>query len=160
MASEGRPALARRLLRGLNKSATGNAQAFGFSITVTVTFGVLAARQPSPTTAELFAFAMSAVAAFSLLNVVVAQLIRVQPDEVTSRRVILLSTATDFLAVAAAIGCALALRGLTSGLVRWSLAPLTAGLAYVIVQSIELTVGQEEAKESADSSESSESSES
>ncbi len=131
-------------LRGLNKSATGNAQAYGFSISITVTFGVLSAKQPAPTTADLFMFALSAVAAFSLLNVAVAHLLRTEPSQVTSSRTVLLSTATDFLAVAAAVGCAFAIRSVTTGLPRWSLAPLTATVAYVLVQAVELTVGQEE----------------
>lgn len=124
----------------------GNAQAFGFSITVTVTFGVVSADQASESTPELMVFALSAVAAFSLLNLLVAHLTRKRPSGTSSSRVVLISTATDFLAVAAAVGCALGVRYLATGLTRWSIAPLFAGLAYVLVQSIELAVGQRQTR--------------
>ena len=137
-------------LRGLHESATGNAQAFGFSITITVTFGVCSADQPSASTPELMIFAVSGVAAFSLLNLLVAHLVKTRSDRATSNRVVLIATATDFLAVAAAVGCAIGVRYLAAGLTRWSLAPLAAGLAYVLVQSIELAIGQQETKASQD----------
>ena len=138
--------VSRRFLRGLHESATGNAQAFGFSITVTVTFGVVSADQASESTAELLIFALSAVAAFSLLNLLVAHIVRRRPSGPSSNRVVLISTATDFIAVAAAVGGALGVRALATGLARWSIAPMVAGLVYVLVQSTELAVGQEEAK--------------
>src|SRR3569623_859757 len=89
--------VSRKFLRGLHESATGNAQAFGFSITVTVTFGVVSADQSSESTAELMVFALSSVAAFSLLNLLVAHIVRRRPSGPSTNRVVLLSTATDFL---------------------------------------------------------------
>ncbi|HLQ86265.1 MAG TPA: hypothetical protein VK110_08960 [Salinisphaeraceae bacterium] len=64
----------KRYLQGLKIAASGNAQAFGFSILITVSYGVAATLGSPPTYGEQIGFAMSAVAAFSLLNVLVAYL--------------------------------------------------------------------------------------
>lgn len=135
--------LAGGFLRGLNASVTGNAQAYGFSITVTVTFGVVNAAESQPTRLELLCFAIAAVGAFSLLNVVVALTNR-EGDPVTPQRALLLGTATDFVAVAAAIGVAIAVTVLVQGWAAWLLSPFLAGLVYVLVQSVELAIGQDE----------------
>lgn len=137
-------AWARRFVRGLNTSVAGNSQAFGFSIAVTVTFGVVSSAQGNPSTAELMGFAMSAVAAFSVLNLVVARLMRTEPCETESTRVLLIATATDFLAVGAAVGAAIGICHAADGWSAWVLAPLCAGVVYVLVQSIELAVGERE----------------
>lgn len=131
----------RRLIRGLNVSVSENAQAFGFSITITVGFGVVSVIHPGPSLPDLFGFALSAVAAFSLLNLVVARLVRSDID-VASTRAVLIGTATDFVAVAAAIGAAVGISELVDGWMVWELAPFVAGLLYVFVQAIELAVGQ------------------
>lgn len=118
----------------------GNAQAFGFSITVTVTFGVVSSAQPDPSLTDLFAFAMAAVAAFSLLNLVVAYLLTRQQDVPEPTRVLLVATATDLLAVAGAVFAAVVVRWLCRGVATWILAPFCAGLIYVFVQAVELAV--------------------
>ena len=142
-ASSEHPTWGRLFLRGLSTSAGGNSQAFGFSITITVTYGI-ASSEGTPTTPELLAFAMAAVAAFSLVNVVVARLLHDEEAGTGSSRVVMLATATDFFAVGAGICAALGARALLGGWAVWVGAPLLAGLAYVIVQSVELTVGQRE----------------
>ena len=131
-------------LRGLNASVTGNAQAFGFSITVTVTYGVISSAQGNPSLPELIGFALSGVAAFSLFNLLVARLIRTESSAPERTRVLLIATATDFLAVGAGLGAAIGIRYAVGGWGAWVLAPLCAGLIYVLVQSIELAVGQRE----------------
>lgn len=130
------------LARGLDASVTGNAQAFGFSITVTVTFGVVTTAEGSPSRLDLLGFAMAAVAAFSLLNLVVAAFRRGDPASETPERALLVGTATDFLAVAAAIGVAMAGTLVVQGWAAWLLAPFLAGLVYVLVQAVELAIGR------------------
>lgn len=144
---EQRPGVTGLLLRGLSSSVTGNAQAFGFSITVTVTFGVVDAAEGHPTRLDLLGFAVAAVTAFSALNLLVFLLIDHDGDAGTPRRALLIGTATDFLAVAAAVGAAIGATALTRGWATWLLAPFLAGLVYVLVQSIELAVGRDAADE-------------
>lgn len=129
---------AHHFLRALNTSVSGNSQAFGFSITITAAFGALSSIGGSPTLPELFGFGLSGVAAFSLLNLIVAGLILDQQGEGEPRRVVLIATATDFLAVGAGIGSAVGVAEAVPGWGGWVLAPFCAGVAYVLIQAVEL----------------------
>lgn len=134
----------RDLVHGLNESVMGNAQAFGFSITVTVTFGLLSTAEGRPRVLELFGFALCSVAAFSLLNLVVFTLVRQRPEADAPQRALLVGTATDFLAVGAAVGAAYAMTLVATGALAWTMAPFLAGIVYVLVQSVELAIGRGE----------------
>ncbi len=142
-----RAGLLRRLEEGLYSSVNGNAQAFGFSITVTVCFGVASRLQSRPTLADLLLFALAGVVAFSVLNVFVALRLRTQVTQIGSGRATLIGTATDFIAVAAAVGAAIGLNHITSGVVAWAVTPFVAAVIYVSVQSIELAVGERETED-------------
>lgn len=149
MATRG-PSWPTRFGRGLNASVRGNAQAFGFSITVTVTFGVLSQLDPHPGLFALFLFAVSAVFAFSLLNLLVVLRHGDGARDEPGERATLVGTATDFLAVGCAVGCAIGVAELFRGTVAWVLAPFVSGMAYVLVQSVELAVGRAETPEASD----------
>ncbi len=130
--------------RGLYTSVSGNAQAFGFSITVTVTFQVVSSAAGHPSTAQMMAFAAASVAAFSLLNVALAVTLDVDRSESEPTRVVLLATATDFLAVGAGVAAASGLVKLVDGWWAWVTAPFAATLVYVVVQALELVAGRHE----------------
>ncbi len=134
----------RRLQEGLHASVRGNAQAFGFSITVTVTFGVVSQLGPPARVIDLFLFALSGVAAFSLLNVLVVHQMDGKHRDRTGERATLIGTATDFVAVGAAVGAAIGLATVLRNGWIWLLAPFVAGVVYVLVQAVELAVGREE----------------
>jgi hypothetical protein len=55
-------------LRGLYTSARGNAAAYGYSVTITASFGILSAVVSTPRVVEIFAFAGGAVLAFALVE--------------------------------------------------------------------------------------------
>lgn len=113
-----------------------------------MTFGVASAATPGhPSTFDLFGFALSGVAAFSLLNLLVVSLLRTDPAAVRreSARALLIATATDFLAVGAGVGAAIWLSESVKGTALWLLSPLIAGVLYVLVQAIELAAGQRRA---------------
>ena len=131
----------RTFLSGLNTAVSGNAQAFGFSITITATYGVISSAQGSPSLPEIFGFALAAVAAFSLVNLVVAAVLRRRKTDGEPDRVVLVATATDVLAVGASIAAAVAVRFALTGWPTWVLAPFVAALVYVLVQAVEMAVG-------------------
>lgn len=137
----------RLVMQGLNASVTGNAQAFGFSVTVTVTFGVVSTVQSSPALLELVGFAVSAVAAFAVVNAVITGIGTVRQAGQASTRALVIGTATDFLSVGAGVGAAIGLRVGIHGWALWLVAPFVAGLCYVLVQSVELAVGQREVEQ-------------
>jgi hypothetical protein len=132
----------RRYLAGLDSAARGNAQAFGFSILVTVTFGAVSARHGSPGPGQLMGFALCAVAAFAGLNVVVALVLDRAPSSATPQRILLLATATDFLAVGSGVGAAEWIAAECPGTTAWLLAPPAASLLYTLVQAVEFAVGR------------------
>lgn len=140
-----RPSRHRQWLRGFNTAVSGNAQAFGFSITVTATYGVISSAQGSPSVPEIFGFALAAVAAFSLLNLLVAKLLVKEKPRKEPDQVVLVATATDFLAVGSGIAAAVGLRYALTGWPTWVLAPFTAALVYVLVQALEMTAGLQRA---------------
>lgn len=82
-------------LHGLKAAASGNAQAFGFSILITVSYGITATSEPRPFLGDQIAFAMAAVGAFSLFKIVVAILARRESDNLGNKRVLLVATAID-----------------------------------------------------------------
>lgn len=86
-------------------------------------------------------FALAAVSAFSLLNVVVLVLVPDVSGRETDRQ-LLIGTATDLLAVGAAVLTSLGIATVTTSAWAWLLAPFLAGLVYVLVQSLELGVSQ------------------
>lgn len=140
----------RALLCGFNVAVSGNARAFGFSITITATYGVVAAAQGNPSLPELFGFALAAVSSFSVLNlIVVALLLHERPPHETDR-VILIATATDFLAVGSGLAGAVGIRYLLTGWGTWVAAPFTAAVLYVLVQTLELAAGLRADEEDAD----------
>lgn len=134
--------VAKRFLHGLNISVTGNAQAFGYSITITAVYGAVAASQGTPSGFEILGFALLGVGGFSALNLVVALLLRNSPPPTEKSRVLLLATATDFLAVGVAVGSAIVIGSLGHSWFVWLVAPLVASVLYVLVQAIEISVGR------------------
>ncbi len=133
----------RLLLHGLNASVKGNAKAFGYSITITATFGAVSAVERSPTLVDVVAFALAAVAAFSVLDLLDAYVVRSADRTSETVQGQLLGTATDLLAVGAAIGVAIGVGRLVHGHPAWWAAPFVATVVYVLVQSVELAVGRE-----------------
>ena len=63
----------RRYKRGLHASVRNNASAYGFSVTITASFGLLTSALGTPTALEIFAFAGGAVAAFALVEFVLSR---------------------------------------------------------------------------------------
>jgi hypothetical protein len=140
----GRTTWRRALLRGLNTTAVGNAQAFGFSVTITVSFGIMTTLSGQPTTPQMIGFGLAAVAAFSLLNITTTLLVHREAKR-EPRRVVLLATATDFLAVGSGSLVATAMASGLGGWVAWLATPFCVCLVYIFVQSAELAVGERRA---------------
>lgn len=138
----GKEPLTRRYLTGLESAVSGNAQAFGYSILITVTYGVVSAAYGNPSRLELLGFALAAVASLSLLNLVIAVLNRQFPAKPTSTRIVLIATATDFLAVGLGVGAAVGVTSELGGWPVWPVAPAVAGLLYVLIQGLEFALGR------------------
>ena len=59
-------------VQGLSASVRNNSSAYGFSVSITASFGLLTSVAGTPTVPEIFAFAAAAVVAFALVEFVVS----------------------------------------------------------------------------------------
>jgi|GEM_PF-2760494 len=126
---------------GLGMSVRDNAQAFGFSILITVSFGIVSGASGKPSSLELIGFALSAVAGLSLLNILVTYLKTSEPDDTERSYVLLVGTATDFVSVGAGVGAVFVASRL-GGWLPWLLALFLAGLTYGVVQGLQFALAR------------------
>ncbi|MFP1680967.1 hypothetical protein ACLD0W_00565 [Alloalcanivorax sp. C16-1] len=129
-------------LHGLGVSVSHNAQAFGFSILITVSYGVVSSVADDPTPLQLIGFALSAVASLSFLNLMVAFLKRDEPDDSERTPVLLVATATDFISVGAGLAAAFGVAKAFENWMCWLVAPFAAGLIYCLVQGLQIAVAR------------------
>ncbi|MDR7303283.1 hypothetical protein [Haloactinomyces albus] len=130
-----------RYRRGLMTSIVNNSSAFGFSVMITTTYGMLGTFHGSPSAFEVMLFALGAVVAVSVIEAVASNGFRRRP-RTHPAEVMLLGTAANLLSVAVSLAVAYAAgRWLVEPLV-WSLAPLLAAAVYVLVESAELAIAE------------------
>lgn len=120
--------------RALATSAMGNSPAFGFSIMITASFGVLATELGIPQVADLFAFAVAAALAVGMIEGVVSRGFRRRVDA-TTPEVAMLGTALNVVSVAVGIAAALLISQISDGPLGWGLAAFVASALYVLVES-------------------------
>lgn len=127
--------------RALSTSVHGNSQAFGFSITVTASFGMLTHLEGPPASAEIIYFAIAAAAAIAGLEAAVSRGFRVKAVHSPSR-VQMLGTAMNMLSVAGALALALLAAEIVAGTPAWPTAGFVAALGYVALEAAELLVAE------------------
>lgn len=103
-----------RLVCGLGQSLGGNATAFGYSVTITASFGAVELGRGSPRFGDLIVFGLGAVVAFGGLEGVATGGFR-SPLEKGSDDVILLGFALAFVSIVLAIATARGLAAVLSG---------------------------------------------
>ncbi|MGY2001831.1 hypothetical protein [Blastococcus sp. SYSU DS1024] len=109
---------------------------FGFSILVTVTFGICQVTQGSPDLPRIFLYAAGAVMSFTLLEgLLSAGFRRPMPQHPT--QTLALGTSLNILSVLVGLGAAALLSASFSHVAVWALAPFVAGLVYLITESLE-----------------------
>jgi hypothetical protein len=135
-----------RIRRAVGTSVHGNAPAFGFSIMITASFGVVSTLRVPPTLTAIFLFGIAAALAVGLFEGVITRGFRERLDE-APQEVQLLGTAFNVFSVAAGVGVAMGTAWLVVGLIAWPLAGFLAAMAYVATESVEiLLAGRLQAK--------------
>lgn len=130
-----------RATAGLHKALHGNATAFGYSVTITASFGAVQLERGQPGFGELVLFGMGAVIAFACLEGPLSHGFR-EPLEAGTDQVITLATALAFVSVALGISTARAIAATFGGAVAWFGAALGASLVFVIVESLEFALAE------------------
>lgn len=124
-------------VRSLTTAVHGNSTAFGFSLTVTVTFGLLQGIEGSPSSGEAVMFAVAGALAVTLLSALVTNGFRLRPESSPSE-VSMLGTAQDFLSVAAGGATALAVGTLVNGFPAWPAAAYAACTVFLLAEAVEI----------------------
>lgn len=126
--------------RGVRTALRNNASAYGFSITVTVSYGLLSGAQSTISAAETIAFGLGAAVAFVLVGAVfVAATSRGSLPE--SRQALTISGGVDMLSVCASIAAAFGLSQLP-GFWAWPLAGAGAVACYLLVGGLDVLIAR------------------
>ena len=124
------------LVRSARSTVGRESTTFGFSILVTVTFGMVQSTHGSPNPLQLFGYAIGAVMSFTFLEGVFSHGFR-RPMPQHATQTITLGTSLNVLSVLAGLAAALGFAEITRGLVAWTGAPLLAGMVYLLLESLE-----------------------
>lgn len=130
-----------RLVCGLGQSLGGNATAFGYSVTITASFGAAELGRGAPRFGDLIVFGLGAVVAFGGLEGVASRGFR-SPLEKGSDEVILLGTALAFISIVLAIAAARGIAAVLSGGWAWFGSAFGASLVFALVESVEFMFAQ------------------
>ena len=123
-------------MSGLGESVGGNATAFGYSVTITASFGAVEIARGEPGLGDLIVFGLGAVVAFGGLEGLASRGFRA-PLEKGSDDVVLLGTAVAFISIVLAIITARGVAGVLSGAWAWFAAALCASLVFALMETVE-----------------------
>ncbi len=124
------------IVRGMRSTVGRESTTFGFSILVTVTFGVCQVTQGSPDLPRIFLYAAGAVMSFTLLEGILSAGFR-RPMPQHRTQTLALGTSMNILSVLVGLGAATLLSVSFSHLAVWALAPFLAGVGYLLTESLE-----------------------
>lgn len=130
------------LVRGLRSTAGRETTTFGFSILVTVTFGLLHVTNGPPDTLRVFLYAVGAVLSFTVLNGLLSRGFRAHMPQHDSE-ILVAATSMNMLSVVAGLGAAWVLADNVSGAPVWAIAPFLAGIVYLLTESVEETIAEQ-----------------
>ena len=130
--------------RGVRTALRQNASAYGFSISVTVAYGLLSGPRSSITAGETIAFGAGAAVAFVVVGAVfVAVTTRGSLPE--SRQALTFSGGVDLLSVAAAIAVGFGLSQ-TAGFWAWPLTGAGTVTCYLLVSGLDVLIARAAAR--------------
>jgi len=129
------------LVRSMRSTVGRESTTFGFSILVTVTFGILQKTQGSPTVPEIFLYAIGAVLSFSVLEAVLSRGFR-RPMPQHHTQVLALGTAFNVVSVLGGLASGWILAQLMGGAPVWAVAPFVAGMVYLLGESLEAALAE------------------
>lgn len=129
------------VVRGLRSTVGRESTTFGFSILVTVSFGMLQATVGTPDAGMVFLFATGAVLSFTLLEAVLSRGFR-RPMPQHRSHVLAVGTSLNIVSVLGGLGTAWLLGTVMSHVAVWALAPFLAGVIYLLLESLETALGE------------------
>lgn len=131
----------RGLVRSMRSTVGRESTTFGFSIVVTVVFGLAQSAEGPPTTLQVFLYAVGAVMSFTILQGLLSRGFR-RPMPQHATQTMTLGTSLNVLSVVAALAATWGFVRLAGGTVAWIGAPLVAGLVYLLLEGVEEAVAE------------------
>ena len=132
---------ARSYLHGLHHSARENVSACGYSVTITASFGLLAAIMGSPSVLEVFVFAGGAILAVASVEAVASRGFRHRLEEEPSR-VQALGGSISFFSVGFALLAVLLVGQVVGGFIAWPLGSFLATLVFLSIFALGLGLAE------------------
>ena len=129
------------VLRGFRSTVGRESTTFGFSILVTVTFGLLQTTEGSPDVPRIFLFAVGAVMSFTLLEAGLSKGFR-RPMPQHHTRVQAIGAGMNVLSVLVGLTIAWLVGSLMSHVAVWGVAPFLAAVAYLVAESLETVLAE------------------
>ena len=127
--------------RGLQASVRNNYTAYGYSVMITASFGVLASQESTPKVGYVFLFLLGAIAAFVAIELAVSKGFERTPRGEPTK-VLAVGAAFSFGSVAVGVGAATLITVVLSGLPAWPLGGLAASGTYVLMSGVEIALAE------------------
>jgi hypothetical protein len=131
----------RPVVTAISTSTIGNATAFGFSITITGSFGVVQTIVGNPTVVQVLLFAVAAALVVGGLEGAVTRGFRERVGAVPPE-VAMLGTAQNFISVVLGIGAAAGIAAIIDGGAAWPAAGGLSILVFLAAESAETLVAE------------------
>ena len=129
------------VVTAISTSTFGNATAFGFSITITGSFGVVQTIVGSPTVVQVLLFAVAAAIVVGVLEGAVTRGFRDRVGPVPPE-VAMLGTAQNFVSVVLGIGAAAGIASLVDAGGAWPAAGALSILVFLLAESAETLLAE------------------
>jgi hypothetical protein len=127
--------------RGLGMSARNNALAYGYSVTATASFGMLAHTDGPLSILRVFMFVAGSGIAFASINALVTRGYRQRVDR-EPPMVVALATSFGVLSISAAVALTALFGSAVGGWVAWLLAALCGTWLYLSISAAEMAVAR------------------
>lgn len=126
------------IARGIRTSVRSNASAYGYSVMITATYGVLSVTTPAPSVPRIFLFLAGAAVAFSAVELVsflvIGKRVRPEPTDVV------LGAGIGIFSISAGVGAAAGVGSVLNSWMAWFGGPAIATLVYLSVVAVELAL--------------------
>lgn len=141
MATDEQEPKSNAMSRALRSTIGRESTTFGFSILVTVVFGLTQHLRGQPALMELFLYAGGAVLSFTLLEGILSKGFRL-PMPQHRTETLALGTSLNLISVLLGMGAAFLVANFLDHPAAWIIAPFCASLIYLLAESVETAIAE------------------
>lgn len=125
----------------LRTTVRNNSSAYGYSLAITVAFGLVSAISGSPSTLDAFVFLIGSAAGFAAVETAASRGFRRPAPPREREEVVVMSGAMDLLSVGASAGVAAAAAH-APGSVSWALGGFCATATFLLVGAVDVLLAR------------------